>query len=175
MDPRVPSSTDDLHRQFELEINIGEAMHRDYQALQQVRSLRRQLEATRNRVNASPLVEAIAALDNRLEELEGKEEGRTFLNTPPGRSLARLNIGLTTLLETVDSADAAPTNSQLTTFSDVKNVLDQQLASWESIKNDDIPALNSKFKQSGLPLLNAESAAIIDPEWHSAEKAAGED
>ncbi len=47
MDPRVKSSMDDLRRQFELEMNITEAMHRDYQALQQVRSMRHQLEASK--------------------------------------------------------------------------------------------------------------------------------
>ncbi len=175
MDPRVTSSMDDLRREFELEMNITEAMHRDYHALQQVRSMRHQLEASKGRTPAGPITDAIAGLDKKLDELEGQQEGRTFLSTPGGRSLARLNSGLTTLLEAVDSADAAPTESQLATFADVKNALDQQLASWEKIRKDDIPALNLKFKQAGLQLLNAESAAIIEQEWHSTEKAAGED
>jgi hypothetical protein len=150
-------------------------MHRDYRALQQVRSMRHQLQAAKGRAPAGPIPEAIAGLDKKLDELEGQQEGATFLSTPKGRSLARLNGGLTTLLETVGSADAAPTEAQLTTFADVKNALDQQLAGWEKIRKEDIPALNLKFKQAGLQLLNSESAAIIGQEWHSTEKAAGED
>jgi len=175
MDPRVKSSMDDLRRQFELETNIATAMRRDYQALRQVRSLRRQLKALRDRVTAIPPVEAVTALDKKLGELEGEEEGRIFLSTPQGRSLAHLNVGLATLLETVDSADATPNNPQLAIFNDVKTALDQQLVSWEKIKSSDVPNLNLKLKQSGLQQLNAESAVIIRPEWHSAEKAAGED
>jgi len=175
MDPRVKSSMDDLRRQFELETNIATAMRRDYQVLRQVRSLRRQLKALRDRVTAIPLVEAVTALDKKLSELEGEEEGRIFLSTPQGRSLAHLNVGLATLLETVDSADATPNNPQLAIFNDVKTALDQQLVSWEKIKSSDVPNLNLKLKQSGLQQLNAESAVIIKPEWHSVEKAAGED
>jgi len=175
MDPRVKSSTDDLRRQFELERNVTAAMHRDYQALQQVRSLRQQLNTLRGRAMANPLPGAIAALDTKLDELEGPEEGGTFLSTPQGRSLARLNIGLTTLLNTVDSADAAPNTTQWSTFVEVSAALDRQLDEWEKIKKADVPDLNLKLKQSGLQPLNAESAAIIKQEWHSAEKAVGED
>ena len=150
-------------------------MHRDYQALQQARSLRQQLKTLRGRVAANPLLEAIIALDTKLDELEGAEEGRTFLSTPQGRSLARLNVGLTMLLETVDSADAAPNTTKLRAFADVRTVLDRQLGEWEKIKKADVPDLNLMLKQSGLQPLNAESAAVIEQEWHSAEKAAGED
>ena len=175
MDPRVKSSTEDLHQQFELESNIAAAMHRDFQTLQQVRGLRDQLRTLTARIIPGPLLTSITALDNKVQELEGNEEGGRFLSTPEGRSVARLNTGLTTLLESVDSADAAPTRTQVNTFSDVKNALDQQLASWEQIKSMDVPQLNSKLKEAGQPPLNPESAAVIEQEWHSTEKAAGED
>jgi hypothetical protein len=45
MDPRVKTSSADLRRQFELDRKIADALHRDYEALQQVRSLRAQLKA----------------------------------------------------------------------------------------------------------------------------------
>jgi hypothetical protein len=38
-----------------------------------------------------------------------------------------------------------------------------------------VPQLNSKLKEAGQPPLNPESAAVIEQEWHSTEKAAGED
>jgi hypothetical protein len=175
MDPRVKSSTEDLRRQFDLETKIVTAVHRDYQALQQLRGLRQQVKALKGRVPAGSLLEAVTSLDTKLEELEGREEGRIFLSTPQVRGLAHLSVGLTTLLQTLDSADAAPTSPQEATLGEVQMVLDQQLLSWEKIKKTDVADLNSKLKQSGLPPLNAESAATIDPQWHSAEKAAGED
>jgi len=174
MDPRVKSSTEDLRQQFELESNIAAAIRRDYQVLQQVRGLRQQLRGLMDRIIPGPLLSSITALANRVADLEGDEESGKFLSTPEGRSLARLNTGLTTLLGSVDSADAAPTKTQIATFSDVKNALDLQLTSWEQIKSIDVPHLNSQLKQSGQPPLNPESAAVIE-EWHSTEKAAGED
>ena len=175
MDPRVKSSTEDLRQQFELESNIAAAIRRDYQVLQQVRGLRQQLRGLMDRIIPGPLLSSITALANRVADLEGDEESGKFLSTPEGRSLARLNTGLTTLLGSVDSADAAPTKTQIATFSDVKNALDLQLTSWEQIKSIDVPHLNSQLKQSGQPPLNPESAAVIEQEWHSTEKAAGED
>jgi len=49
------------------------------------------------------------------------------------------------------------------------------VATWERVKKDDVPALNSQLKQSGQQPLNAESAAVIDKEWGDTEKAVGED
>ena len=171
----MKSSMKDLRQQFELESNITTAVHLDYQVLRQVRSLRQQLNSIRERVRERPLVESITALDQKLQGLEGNEERGTFLSTPQGRSLARLNVGLTTLLAAVDSADVSPTTQQLTTFNNVKNALDQQLANWDQIKRTDIPAMNLQLRQSGLSMLNPESGAVIEQRWHSAEKAVGED
>ena len=41
----MKTSPDDLRRQFELDRKIAEALHHDYEAVQQVRSLRFQLKA----------------------------------------------------------------------------------------------------------------------------------
>jgi photosystem II stability/assembly factor-like uncharacterized protein len=175
MDPRVGSSREDLRRQFDLASNITAALREDFQALQQVRSLRQQLQSRKSRATGKSLADTITTLDNKLQDLEGSEEGTTFLSTSQGRSLARLNIGLTTLLGVVDSADAAPTTQQSAIFKDLKSVLDQQLANWEKLKKTDVVALNSQLKPLGLPPLNAKSAVVIEKSWEAVEKVAGED
>ncbi len=158
MDPRVMTTQGGLRRQFELETKINEAMRRDYETLQQVRSLRRQLKNLIEKVRQGQLKETVSALESKAAELEGNEGGygRTFLSTAGGRSLARLNAGLNTLLAAVDSADAAPTTQAVSTFSDLNNALDQQLARWDVIKSKDVPELNLKLKRFGLPRLNPE-------------------
>jgi photosystem II stability/assembly factor-like uncharacterized protein len=175
MDPRVKSSWEDLRRQFDLESNITAALREDFQVLRQVRSLRQQLQSLKSRAAGNRLAEAIATLESELQDLAGRDEGATFLSTPQGRSLARLNIGLSTLLVSVDSADAPPTTQQSGMFKDLKSALDQQLAKWEELKKTDVSALNSQLKPSGLALLNAASAAVIEKIWESREKVAGED
>ena len=158
MDPRVMTTQGGLRQQFELETKINEAMRRDYETLQQVRSLRRRLRNLIEKVRQGQLKETVSALESKAAELEGNEGGygRTFLSTAGGRSLARLNAGLNTLLAAVDSADAAPTTQAVSTFSDLNNALDQQLARWDVIKSRDVPELNLKLKRFGLPRLNPE-------------------
>jgi len=158
MDPRVMTTQGGLRQQFELETKINEAMRRDYETLQQVRSLRRQLKNLIEKVRQGQLKETVSALESKAAELEGNDGGygRTFLSTAEGRSLARLNAGLNTLLAAVDNADAAPTTQAVSTFGDLNNALDQQLARWDVIKSKDVPELNLKLKRFGLPRLNPE-------------------
>src|ERR1019366_8393463 len=52
MDPRVKTSSEDLRRQFDLDRKIADALHRDYEALQQVRSLRAPLKALASATDA---------------------------------------------------------------------------------------------------------------------------
>jgi len=161
MDPRVKATEDGLRQQFELEIKINEAMRRDYQTLQQVRGLRQQIKNLTAKIREGQLKKTVAAVESETAELEGNEGGygTTFLSTPEGRSLARLNVGLNTLLSAVDSADAAPTTQAVSMFSDLNNALDHQLERWDVIKSKDVPELNLKLKRSGLPQLNPELVA----------------
>jgi hypothetical protein len=164
MDPRVKATEDGLRQQFELEIKINEAMHHDYQTLQQVRGLRQQLKNLTTKIREGQLKKTVAAVESKTAELEGSEGGygTSFLSTPEGRSLARLNVGLNTLLTAVDSAEAAPTTQAVSMFNDLTNALDQQLARWDVIKSKDVPELNRKLKRSGLPQLNPELVAATD-------------
>jgi hypothetical protein len=173
MDPRVKTSIDGLRQQFELESKIVQAMHLDYEALQQLRGVRQQLKTSKDRAGKS--VEALIALEQKLAELEGKTEGSTFLSTPEGRSLTRLNVALSTLLSAVDSADAAPTTSQMAMFDDVSRVLNQQLDRWKEIKTKDVPALNSALQGLGVKPLNLNFVAVVENTWRTETRAAGDD
>ena len=161
MDPRVKTSPAGLHQQFELEMKITEAMHRDYDALQQVRKVRSQLKDLRQRAGQGPTADAITALEKTLTELEGSKGGfgAQYLSTSEGRSLARLNSALTSLLGTVDSAEAAPTTQAIGMFGDVRQGLEQQLSRWREIKEQEISTLNAAIRQAGLSPINVEVEA----------------
>ncbi len=156
MDPRVKTSPDDLHRQFELDRKIADALHRDYQALQQVRSLRSQMKSVMERKPGSEIAAKIAALEAKAAAVEGDEGGygTRFLSTPEGRSLSRLNSGLSTVLSALDSADAAPTTQQSAMVADLEKALGEQLSAWEEMKSKDVADLNAQLKQSGLPVID---------------------
>jgi hypothetical protein len=176
MDPRVKTSPDDLRRQFELDRKIADALHKDYEALQQVRSLRSQLKALKgNGTDASQAAKnkklaAIAAvIAKTADEIEEKaapiegEEGdyaTRYLSTPEGRSLARLNGGLNALVSALDSADAAPTTQQTAVFGELTKALEEQLSAWGELKSKDIPELNDKLKKAGQPPIDLQKPVL---------------
>jgi len=151
MDPRVKASPADLQAQFALETKIVDAMHRTFVALTQVRNLRASLQNLEQSGGAKAPASA-RQLDKKCSEMEGSEGGfgASFLSTPAGRSLVRLNAGLNTLLGAVDSADAAPTTQAASTFEEVNKALDEQLVRWDEILKKDLPALNTDLKNAGL-------------------------
>jgi hypothetical protein len=158
MDPRVKASPEDLKAQFEMEMKIVDEMHRDFQALVQVRSLRKKLKELQAQ-GKPKLQAAIADLDKKAAELEGAPGGygATFLSTPEGRGLARLNTALKNLLGIIDSADADPTSQAVATFAEVQKALADQLARWREIQNTDVQALNRELKQARMAVIDLKS------------------
>jgi hypothetical protein len=156
MDPRVKASEEELLQQLELESKIVDAMHEDYQAVQQIRALRRQLGDLKTRAGQVATSAALDRLDKNAAELEGTkaEFGARLLSTPEGRSLVRLNAALNILLGSVDGADAAPTTQAINTFVEVQKILNEQLTRWSVIKNKDVPALNAQLQSAHLPSIN---------------------
>ena len=154
MDPRVKTSPEDLRRQFELDQKIADALHQDYEALQQVRSLRSQLKALAAEPDA--IKKTAAELDAKAAPIEGEEGDyrARYLSTPEGRSLARLNGGLNALVSALDTADAAPTTQQVAMFAELDKALEEQLSAWGQLKSRNIPGLNEQLKKAGLPLID---------------------
>jgi photosystem II stability/assembly factor-like uncharacterized protein len=156
MDPRVKTSPEDLRRQFDLDRKIADALHRDFEALQQVRNLRKQLKSLSEKKPAPEIAKMIADLESKAAALEGDEGGygTRFLSTPEGRSLARLNTGYSAVLSALDSADAAPTTQQSAMAGELDKALAEQLAAWEQIKSRDMAELNARLQQAGLPAID---------------------
>jgi photosystem II stability/assembly factor-like uncharacterized protein len=162
MDPRVKTSPEDLRRQFELDQKIADALHKDYEAVNQVRSVRSQIKWLQrgkytNSAASSTALDAAAKIAAELEAkaatIEGEEGGfgARYLSTPEGRSLTRLNAGFNALVSALDTADAAPTTQQVAMFGELDNALEEQLSAWGQIKSKDIPALTEELKKTGSP------------------------
>src|SRR5260370_19397644 len=146
MDPRVKTLPQDLAKQFELDRKIAGALHQDYEALQQVRSLRSQLKSLAGHgpdaKNAKPaaITKTAGELEAKAAAIEGEEGGygARYLSTPEGRSLSRLNGGFKTLVSALDTADAAPTTQQLATFVAREKAPHDQLSAWGQLKSKEI-------------------------------------
>jgi photosystem II stability/assembly factor-like uncharacterized protein len=160
MDPRVKTSPDDLKAQFVLAAKVAAAMHSDFQALAQLRVLRKKLKDVQA-VDGAALQSKVAELDKKAAELEGTTGGygATFLTSPEGRSLARLNAGFNNLLSGISSADAAPTTQAVTVFQELQRALEEQLGRWDEIQKRDIPGLNQELKRAGTAEIDLHSNA----------------
>jgi len=160
VDPRLKTSPEDLRRQFELDRKIAGALHQDYEALQQVRSLRSQLKSLagpdKDKAKPAAIGKTAGELEAKAASLEGDEGGygTRYLSTPEGRSLARLNSGFNALVSALDTADAAPTTQQTATFVELEKALEEQLSAWGQLKSKDIPELNEQLKKAGFPSLD---------------------
>ena len=69
---------EDLRQQFELEMNITAAMHRDFQTLQQVRGLRQQLRTLMARMPAGPLLTALPRWITKWKNWKAREKAEGF-------------------------------------------------------------------------------------------------
>jgi photosystem II stability/assembly factor-like uncharacterized protein len=168
MDPRVKTTPEDLRRQFELDRKIAEDLHKDYETLQQIRSLRAQLKLLTGGSNQATSAgsagsgEKLTAI-NTANSLEAKAApieggaggyGARYLTSSEGRSLSHLNSGFSAVVSALDSADAAPTTQQISMVAELEKALDEQLSSWSQLKFKDIPELNEQLKKAGLPLID---------------------
>ena len=167
MDPRVKTTLEDLRRQFALDRKIAEALHHDFEALQQVRSLRAQLKSLISReknAKFAALSKMAAELDSKAAGIAGSEGGygARYLSTPEGRSMARLNGGFAALLSALDTADAAPTTQEVATFGELEKALEEQLAAWNQIKSKDLPNLNDQLKKAGQPAIDLQKPIPSD-------------
>jgi hypothetical protein len=161
MDPRFKAAPDDLRQQFDLDRKIADSLHRDYEALQQVRSLRAQLKAIQGKSPRPEIGKAIEAVQAKAAALEGEEGGygAHFLSTPEGRTMARLNAGYSAVLSGLDSADAAPTTQQTATVNELDKALAEQLNAWAQMLSKDLPDLNQRLKKAGLPTVDVRTPA----------------
>jgi photosystem II stability/assembly factor-like uncharacterized protein len=157
-DPRVKTSTADLHQQFDLEKKIADAMHEDYAALQQLRSLRAQLKAAKSKVQGSA-ADAVSRLDRQAEVLEGGSGGPGVM--PGGvqsQSLASLNAGLAHIFEVVQGADAAPSTQTVRAATEIREGLAAILTRWNEVKKSST-AVSEQMQSAGLPAIDLNRAA----------------
>jgi photosystem II stability/assembly factor-like uncharacterized protein len=154
MDPRVKTSAEDLTRQFELATRISEAMHDNFESIQEVRSLRAQLKLLNEKAAGGPASGAITALQTKTAALEGSAGSFGFGARAAAEDLSRLNGSLETLLELVENADAKPTAAMTTAAADVQKALDGLLARWNDIKTRDLSSLNEELRKAKLTPVN---------------------
>ena len=151
-DPRVSTPPADLERQLQFELRITGAVAQDMNAYKGVSALRKQLEPVQ-KTRSPQLATSAKTLDGKLAALAGASP------LPGGpATLATVNGALASLLNTVESADAAPTAQSHAVFEQTNSSLQQLLDSWQKLQQQDLPELNRLARRSGMKEINVPPA-----------------
>jgi hypothetical protein len=163
LDPRVATPAADLEKQYELMLEIRDVLGRAHASILEIRALRGQLRALKDRLADSPkgkaVVAAADALDAKMSSLEAEliqvqaRSSQDMCNWP-----TKLNSKLAWLSNVVDSADAAPTRQARELFLELKAKAEAQLAPWREVLAKDVPALNELMQREGVPAVGVVSA-----------------
>jgi photosystem II stability/assembly factor-like uncharacterized protein len=149
-DPRVHLSHDDLAKQFALQQQIDASLGNNTKAYREIEYLRAQLNDLSARVignsGAKEILSVADALDKSADKIAGREA--EYPLSPTG--LTELDRSLASLAVAVGAADSVPTAQSSAAFEAAQKRLTELLTSWETLKKDDLPALNSQLQEAGL-------------------------
>jgi len=157
MDLRVKTLPDGLAQQHAIAMRCYDGMKQARDAIEQVRKLRTQLRALRDRAGQGAVAEAIAALERKAAGLEGGGGG---LRGGGGRgggssepSLSVVSGELLGIMGLVEGADVTPTTQAVAASEQVQKSLAGVLSRWSSMRDKDVKALNEQLGKAGLPSL----------------------
>jgi len=159
MDPRVKTSNADLAEQFRLSKQLYDEWLALNSISESVRRIRGQIAELRPRVPEGDLKTHLNALSEKLQALTGAGGGGPGGGgaAAPG---ARASVASTTgrartLFSLIEDVDLAPTPQAAGAVPDVLKDSRALQNDWQTIKSQDIPALNQELRAAGLPVIEA--------------------
>ncbi len=163
IDPRLSVTQADLERQFELASRIAQRTDQANRAVNQMEDVRSQLRDLADRLGndaaRKALVEQVRSLEKKIGPLE-EEIAQTKSKSPqdPLNYPIRVNNKLSLLLDTVEGADAAPTQQSFEVFDMLSKELDGSLSKWQAMQQNEIAALNETIRRENVPLISVAGA-----------------
>ncbi len=141
-------------------------MNDTFAALSQLQSVRGQIKERLARAGKSPLADSLAALDQRLAELEGSAESN-FAGLPPSgkqpENFATAHQHFAAMLNVADSYDGAPTTQAIVTFKQLEDDTQQLFNTWKNVREKDLASVNADLAKSGQPAIDANKPPAAAP------------
>jgi photosystem II stability/assembly factor-like uncharacterized protein len=160
MDPRVEATPADLHAMFAVQQRAAADLNANYEALQQIHAMRKQLKALKDS-GPEAVRPAAAQLEAKLAALEG---GTASKPPAPGVSAARgvatLHSWLNPVYGTFDSADAAPTAQALAMLAELEKASGEQLNELKQLREGPLLELNRQLRQVGSMEVSVDYGAV---------------
>jgi photosystem II stability/assembly factor-like uncharacterized protein len=156
MDPRVKASAEDLRAQFDLLMKLRDREEEMNKAILGIRDLRNQLQSLEKRLGSAEETKTVVSNSAELrKKITAIEEDLIQVNATAQEDEAnypvKLNSKLGYLTGVADSADTAPTESEMAVLGELDKQLDVQLASWHDVLSKDLVALNESMRKSNVP------------------------
>ena len=162
LDPRLKDTVteQDIAGHWDLAMKANEDVEALHRAVNQMRTLRSDLETMKKWAGGKPdakaLLDSADAFDKKMRPIEeqliqvnmkASEDNLRFPN--------QLNEQYDTFVATVDGDDVRPTEPQRQVFAELHRRLTEQLAKWKSMLDTDLPVLNTAMHGAGVPSLSA--------------------
>ncbi len=154
MDPRVKTPFPALEQQFNMETHLASMMTENTEAIQEARSLQKQLGSQVPKAAS----DSVAAFKKKLAALMGGPSGM-FGPVSTQLTLGRLAGEVGSLYGSVDSADAAPTAAQTAGLATVEHDFSSVMTRWHGLIETDLPALNRQLRAAGAPALQLQPSS----------------
>ncbi len=147
-DPRSSASAEDLQAQFTLALQVRDDLSRTHRMVRDIRGLTAQLDSWIARLDTTSdtgirvrsVRDSLATIENALVQ----RDARSPLNPP-----SRLNSKLAALLQSVQSADSAPTRGQQEVYSALSDQVAAHTSALSSLVRD-IETLNAEMRSTEL-------------------------
>ncbi len=152
-DPRVSASDDDLIAQRDLLLQVRDKLSETHETILQIRHIRDQANAWAKYVDGNTQnSDAVKAAAKKLsDELCAIEDELIQIRSEDPRSFpSKLNSRLAALSSFADSADSRPPQQVHDVFNDLSQRIDEQLARYQQMVNEDIAAFNKLCRESGV-------------------------
>jgi photosystem II stability/assembly factor-like uncharacterized protein len=150
MDPRVDVSVADVHKEFELEMKIRRALSELHDTVREIRDTRAQVRGVRDRLEDArykSINDSVSALDKKITPLE---EQLLQTNAKSSESTLNYPVLIDEQLHYLSASvefDGAPTQQQLAAFDSLSQQAAPLIAQWQTIKSNDVVALNDLIKK----------------------------
>ena len=156
MDPRVKATTADFAEQFRLSKELYDEWLVLSSITESASTIRKQLLDLRPRVPEGDVKTRLDALSEKLQGLVGAGGGGPGGFGAGGGSrlsISAATVKVRTLFNIIEGVDAGPTQAVASAVPEVIKDSRTLESSWESIKSQEIPALNQQLRAAGLPAI----------------------
>lgn len=156
MDPRVHVSRAALEQQLALELKIRAAVNRSYDAYSRIGELEKQLQALEARLAGNPQAGQVMAAARALDAEAKKAAGASadlYGSGAAGGGLAVINGTLADLIQSMDTADAAPTAADLAVYQQASQHLERVLTQWDQARKAGLERLNGQMRKDSIPAI----------------------